>query len=101
MFFEKNEGEIVQCDTIEYEGKFWLVGEWLDSPELGVTKPKRLICLETLPHQKTIGSKHGDFVLNHPIPREVFDGQIPQKSEVVYVVVEDPDIQEEGAKGLH
>ena len=40
-------------DTIEYEGKFWLVPEWNDTQDGEWTKPTRIICLEGLPFEKS------------------------------------------------
>lgn len=93
VFFEQDTtGTIHQCDTIEYQGKFWLVPQWLEFPAEQVTKPLRIICVETLPHQKTLGSPFGDFALNAPISRAVFEGQIQPPPGSPYVVIERPDI---------
>ena len=85
-------GQILRMDTIQYEGKMWLVAMWLDSQSRGYSTPERIICLDTLPHQiSRLG--YVDFVLNDPLPKSVLDGHIPEKSEFEYVVVERPDIQ--------
>ena len=93
MFFsDVPDGIIYKVDTIEYEGKMWLVPEWLDNPRGGWRKPTRIICLDVLPHQKTPGGPE-DFVLNGGIPKSVFDGLIPTPREEWYIVIESPDIQ--------
>jgi hypothetical protein len=38
-------------DTIEYEGKLWLVPYWIDEPDSDTLSPLRLICLDGLPMQ--------------------------------------------------
>jgi hypothetical protein len=45
-------GSIYQIDVIEHDNKLWLVPQWLDIPAAGVSKPARIIWMDTLPHQK-------------------------------------------------
>jgi hypothetical protein len=91
IFSDFATGKIYKVDTIEYEGKMWLVPEWLDSPKSGWQMPARIICLDGLHYQKADG-KEVDFVLNAGIPKSVFDGtQIPLGDR--YVVLERPGIQ--------
>ena len=59
-------------DTVEYAGFLWLVPLWTDSPDGKLTMPARLVCLSLLPHEKTSGHQH-DYVLNTPLPIEIFD----------------------------
>jgi len=93
-FSDVAEGIIYKMDTIEYQGKMWLVPEWLDSPLRGWRMPARIICLDVLPHQKTSGTNApADFVLNHGIPKSVCDGQIQTQAEDLFVVIERPDIK--------
>ncbi len=95
-------GEISKCDTIEYEGKMWLVPHWLESPAQGWKTPTRIVCLDGLPHQKTPGSPFGDFVLTYPIPKALLlSGQVPKQSKFVIVVVESPDIRIPIQSGTH
>ena len=95
FFSNDDNGKIYLVDTISYEGKMWLVPEWLDNPRGGWRKPTRIILLDILPHQKTQGGdSHAHFVLNHGIPKSVFfDGQIPPQPEDYFVVIEGQDIQ--------
>ena len=85
-------GQVLRMDTIEYEGKMWLVAMWLDSPTGEFSMPERIICLDTLPHQ-TSGMKNVDFLLFDPIPKAVLDGHIPEESELEYVVIERPNLK--------
>jgi hypothetical protein len=80
------------CDTIFYEGKFWLVNTWLHLRERPVQVPERIVCLSDLPHQKS-GSPSRDFVLNDPIPIAVFDVQNPPQSISGYTVIDCPEIE--------
>lgn len=98
FFSDDTQGNIYKVDTIEYKGKFWLVPEWIDMPQEGLTMPARIILLDILNHQNTIGSAIGDFVLSDGIPKAVFDGK---QSGGQYVVIERPDIQIRSQGGLH
>jgi len=40
-----DDGELLEADTIEYEGKLWIVPEWLAGPTKGTEMPARIICL--------------------------------------------------------
>ena len=91
FFSDANDGTIWGCDTIEYEGSFWLVAYWLENKVQGLRKPGRLICIDTIRHQKANG-KPWDFVLNVGIPKALFDGQIPPQSGDKFAVIENPDI---------
>jgi hypothetical protein len=90
-FSDSPEGKIYRVDTIDYEGAFWLVPEWLDNPEEGWTMPARIICLDGLIHQETPPGAVFEFVLNTGIPKSVFDGQIPIGDK--YVVIHRPNIK--------
>ena len=84
--------KIQTVDTIEYAGTLWLVTHWVDNPDGSVTMPARLVCLSLLPHQKTNGSQH-DYVLNKPLPKEIFDLDVPPPAETGLVVVDTMKIQ--------
>jgi hypothetical protein len=43
-----DDGELLAADTIEYEGKLWIVPEWLAGPTKGTEMPARIICLDNL-----------------------------------------------------
>jgi hypothetical protein len=86
-------GSISKCDAIEYDGKLWLVPRWLDSPAEGVTRPARLVRFDTNRHQATPNSPHNvDYVLNVPVPRELFDVRTPPAIPG-YEFLELPDLQ--------
>jgi len=96
------DGQIVDVDTIEYKDMMWLVAIWNEIPEAGLTMPARIICLDVLPHQRIESGDPADFVVNAPLPKSVFDGEIPKQIEgLELVVIENPDIRIETAKGVH
>jgi len=88
------EGEgIFSIDTIEHDGKLWLVPEWIDGiPKEGYSKPARIICLEYLPLVAQEKDQNYDYFLNGSISKSVLDGQPPQKLKNLYRIVERPDI---------
>lgn len=82
-------------DTIQYQGKLWLVPKWLDYPDLGVRKPARLIRIDSVPHQKLKpGSGYpADLLLSVPVPRSAVDGHSTQPGPAgEFEVVLMPDI---------
>jgi hypothetical protein len=95
--------EICRVDTIQYEGKLWLVPEWLESPTQGWKKPKRIILLDGLQYQRLRpGDLRGNFLLNAPIPRAVIDGRAPNAEDNGYVVIETPlGVQVPIPRGIH
>ena len=85
-------GEInrYKVDTIEYEGKMWLVPVWLDSETEDISMPARIICLDNLPYQKIQEGTDYHFVLNCPIPRSIVGGKNQNYKEIW--VIERPNI---------
>jgi hypothetical protein len=79
-------------DTIEFAGRFWLVLGWVEFVTEGVRKPKRLVCLETIPHQAVPNHPNCQFVVTSQLPRFLFDGRVPPGQEKFYVVEDAPDI---------
>jgi hypothetical protein len=71
---------ICEVDTIEHEGKLWLVPEWIDGhPSKGFSTPARAIRIDSLPRSGTLDRP----VLYDPIPQDVFDGKVTGQFEVV------------------
>lgn len=83
--------EIHDVDVIEFEGRAWLVPEWLDYRDAKVTMPARIVLLDVIPHSRMKASPQ--FVVNGPIPKSVFAGNVPAALEAQYVVIEGPDIR--------
>ena len=43
-------------DVIEYDGKFWLVPDWLDNSDRTMSRPTRIVSMEKLRHSRTPGA---------------------------------------------
>jgi len=90
-------------DTIEHEGKLWLVPSWTYNTNEGWKRPERIICLTQLPHKKVFPGDGvpADFVLEYPIPITVLDDHnlipLPDGAKVI----DYPDIKESIPKGVH
>jgi hypothetical protein len=87
-------GAIQGCDAIKYDGKLWLVPQWLDEPGRGTTKTRRIIRIDLLPHQPMTNPSFGlDFILNGPLPKTVLDGVATPEQAAQYGIVELPEIE--------
>jgi hypothetical protein len=85
-------GKACIVDAIEYLRVFWLVPKWIDMPAQEMRRPARILSLATIPHRMTKGADP-ELIVDNPMPRYVFDGQIPPEEARKYVVVENPDLR--------
>jgi hypothetical protein len=93
LVIASDDGSIAKGDGIEFDGKLWLVPQWYDIPAQGVRKPARLIRFDSLPHQHTPNSKQGvEYVINYPIPKELFALETPKQAIPGFEFVEMPEI---------
>jgi hypothetical protein len=93
LVIDVENGTIAKCDGIEHEGKLWLVPHWLEVPAQGVTKPARIIRFDSIPHQRTPNSRQGvEYVINYPIPKELFGSQTPRQAIPGFEFQELPEI---------
>lgn len=86
---------IFPVDTIEHEGKLWLVLKWLAPEGGGWRTPERIICLSNLRFQdlRHMGDKRpADFSLPVPLPKALFESP-PRLPNEQYVVIEHPHIR--------
>jgi hypothetical protein len=88
------EGEpaLFGMDAIEYQGKAWLVPEWIQQQGSEYAMPARIIQIDNLQHQripKDSGAPY-QFSLSAPIPKAVCEGRDPKSAERGYIVVERP-----------
>ena len=82
--------DIVNADTIEHEGKLWLVPHWLDTPDGQWQMPGRLVHPLTQAFQP-FGTDR--YVLSSPLPKELFAVRTPPQPVDGYEVQELPDIR--------
>ncbi len=87
-----NSGEMMEADTIEHEGKLWLVPTWIVSQDRQWLMPARIIRMDVLDH-KPMHSHGVDYLLTSAIPKEVLSGQSHSESGVDYEVIESPPIR--------
>lgn len=91
---------IYYVDTIEYEGELWLVPGWLDdTPSKGYSMPIRIIRVPAL--QPAGPSAQADYVLANPLPKGVYEGNVPTELENVYAVIDRPQIVVASPKIYH
>lgn len=95
------DGKLRACDTIEHEGKLWLVPHWTVAPTEGWRQPTRIIRMDSLPHQKMPENYADDFVLNGPIPKGVLLCEIPPEESHGFEVIDLPDIKLPGGDKLN
>lgn len=93
--FRDVSGNWMTCDAIDWQGKRWLVGRWLENKGLGIAKPARIVRVDNLPCQ--VGGlpalqQQVDFVVLMPIPKFVFDPDNEQRIEAPYEGIDHPDI---------
>ena len=81
-------------DAIQYEGGLWLVPLWSEPQTDGLIYPNRLIRMDKLRHQPMpVGNQFGaDYTLNVPLPKGLFDPEIPKELEGKFDVVEKPNL---------
>ena len=96
-----DEGSLFECDTILHDGEYWLVPEWLESPEAGHRRPARIIAMAGLRYQDMTGGWKQRFLLKDPMPKSVFDGRTPPQAAFGFRVVDLPEIFLEIPKGIH
>jgi hypothetical protein len=93
-------GEIHSMDTIAHGGGFWLVPEWLVSPDGKSMSPLRIISLATIPHHGPFGSA-SEFSVIYPLPKSLFRGVTPPGKEGQFEIVEAPGIIFPNLDALH
>lgn len=79
-------GDLSECDGIEWQGKLWLVPYWYDDKAAGVTTPARVIRFDSVAH----GKSGEGYVVNDPIPKELFAVETPKQPVPGYEYVELP-----------
>jgi hypothetical protein len=85
-----DDGAVLTCDTIEIQGKLWLVPRWLVGWAQGTERAERIICLRGLPLVKPGPEDRVDFELTIPLSRDTLEGR-PGTSQGLIVILE-PEI---------
>jgi hypothetical protein len=89
-------GSLHMADTIRYEDGLWIVLSRSEPQAEGLIMPSRIIRIDKLRHQSMAAGNHYgvDFVLNDPLPKGLFDGQIPIPQELAgkFDVIARPNI---------
>jgi hypothetical protein len=83
--------DIVQMDVIRANGHFWLVPTWFVNRDEGWRAPERVVLLDSLVHHAMPGPIQ--FLVESPIPKDVFFGDETHEPADEYVVFRSPDIQ--------
>lgn len=75
LYVREDDDVALTGDLIEYEGRLWLVPEWLEGPTAGTRCPARIIDTGGLSLMKA-GAEHPvDYVLGVPLSRNVLEGR--------------------------
>jgi hypothetical protein len=83
-----DDGQLGACDTIEHEGKLWLVPKWHGNFDEGIEWPERIICVHGLPMNPRSLNYDADRELLIPLSRATLDGSVTQG----LVVIEKPKL---------
>jgi hypothetical protein len=86
--------KVFPVDTVEHEGKLWLVLRWLYPPSKEWREPERLICISNLRFQdlRAMPNNPADFYLPGPLPKVLFES-IPKLPAEQYIVIEHPRLR--------
>ena len=96
------ESSVLTVDGLSYDNKLWLVPNWLDYPQEGMSRPERMIRFDNLPLDQLEENSLYDFLLQEPVPRDVLDGKTTLGFEVLLAENITFGIQTELLKkGLH
>lgn len=89
--------------TIEHNGSFWLVPEWLEPKDEEWITPARIICLDGLVYQDFRGMPNApfDLAVNIPIPKSVLGGHATLEESGRYKVIERPPIRYRKPPSVH
>lgn len=85
--------DVATCDAIEWQEKLWLVPGWLDDKSQGVSKPARIIRIDSFPMEALpAGSPLGDYILTVPIPIELLEQETPKQPIKGFEYIETPTL---------
>ena len=81
------------CDTIQHDGKLWLVPAWVDDASQPYSRPVRLIGMSGLKYWSMPMHSAVDFVVEDRVPEAILQGTALTEPEVPYVILERPDVR--------
>ena len=87
------DGNIIDMDTVEYEGRLWLVPDWIEYPGQGVMKPTRMIALAQLGYSEMPNFGRVKWAITHSPPKELFEGPVLSPIVSSYEVLILPEVQ--------
>lgn len=83
--------DLLSCDTIKWQGKFWLVPSWLENLSTGRMRPLRIIALDSFGYRILPQGSPEAFAIDTQVPKCVFDGQSPPGT--TFEIVESPEVE--------
>ena len=86
------ESKISLCDAIEYEGKLWLVPEWIGAKGGTYRSPARIIRFDNLSYAPVDPKYPARYVLRAPVPKELLNCAARPRANSGFEIVEAPDI---------
>jgi hypothetical protein len=91
-------GTLFAADTIEYDGKLWIVTAWLQGPTKGTECPARIICLDGLPLKPAGTQYQADYVLERPLSKAFLEGRVIEQG---IVALDRPDVMRRVGTDCH
>lgn len=82
---------LVTIDTIECEGKLWLVPKWLEFPDERCSRPERMVRIDQFDHQEMPGWETASL-LRKPIPTAVLHGVSDEQMPTGFEIRFQPDV---------
>lgn len=85
-------------DTIEHEGRKWLVPLWIDgTPAPGCSRPVRIVGIR----YAVPDTAWSNLWLNSPLPTALFEGHVPPQLQMQYCVTESPAVYVDNRSAAH
>jgi len=86
------EDGICYVDTIEHEGRLWIVPEWIDGwPAEGYSRPARAIRVDQLGCKPAPVGFECEWALQGSLPKAVFDGTTQSSEDTRFEILTLPE----------
>jgi hypothetical protein len=90
----RDDGSQLVCDTIQHDGKLWLVPAWLEEEATKpYNRPARLIGMSGLKYRSMPMRSEVDFVMEHPVPEAILEGRVQGAQSAPFLILERPDVR--------